>query len=221
MEWPFADPRDGSRNIIATIQVPIRRPNHTARRRLSPEAHRRGGACRAGTHAATLSLHSTALRRDHAARRIGQRQFGGLAVHAAMRWLEGAGTQQDGTRAARKGRDVPSGPGPGAPCRRRLRTLAPPSAVRTRKSRADAPQGRRGLRIGESARRPQGHGAERRGLPPRLRAAARGGSGARISRHGSPPPRPAGADLRSRPPKRAEHDSRPPSPAAPIRFTAD
>ena len=97
----------------------------------------------------------------------------------------------------------------------------PPSAVRTRKSRADAPQGRRGHRIGESARRPQGHGAERRGLPPRLRAAARGGSSARISRHGSPPPHPAGSDVRSRPPKRAEHDSRLPSPAPPIRFTAD
>ena len=179
MEWPFADPRDGSRNIIATIQVPIRRPNHTGRRSRAAESHRRGGACRAGAHAATLSLHATALRRDHAARRIGQRQFGGLAVHAAMRWLEGAGTPQDGTRAARKGRDVPSGPGHDAHCRRRLRTIAPPSAVRTRKSRADAPQGRRGLRIGESARRPQGHGAERRGLPPRLRAAGRGADPAR------------------------------------------
>ena len=38
------------------------------------------------------------------------------------------------------------------------------------------------------------------GFTPAAVAEARGGSGARISRNGSPPPRPAGADLRSRPP---------------------
>ena len=101
MKWPFADPRDGGRNIIATIQVPIRRPNHTARRARSPEAHRRGGARRAGAHAATLSLHSTALRRDHAAWRIGLRQFGGLAVHA----VAGRGRDSAGRHARR-----PQGP---------------------------------------------------------------------------------------------------------------
>ena len=54
------------------------------------------------------SLHATALRRVRAAGRIGQRRFGGLAVHAAMRWLEGARTPQDGARAAREGRDASS-----------------------------------------------------------------------------------------------------------------
>ena len=89
-----------------------------------------------------------------------------------------------------------------------------------RRRAAGAP-GTPNRQFGESARRPQGHGAERRGLPPRLRAAARGGSSAGISRNGSPPPRPAGSDVRSRPPGRAEHDSRLPSPAPPIRFTTD
>ena len=54
MEWPFADPRDGSRNIIATIQVPIRRPNHTGRRRRAADSHRRGAACRAGARPGRL-----------------------------------------------------------------------------------------------------------------------------------------------------------------------
>ena len=174
MEWPFADPRDGGRNIIATIQVPIRRPNHTARRGRSPEAHRRGGACRAGAHPAILSLHSTALRRDRAAWRIGQRQFGGLAVHAAMRWLEGAGTPQDGARAARKGRDAPSGPGPGAHCRRRLRTIAP--RLRPEPERA-AQTRRRGAGDSESAnRRAAPKGAAPKGAASRTASGPRRGA---------------------------------------------
>ena len=105
----------------------------------------------------------------------------------------------------------------GADCERshpRLRS-EPERAAQTR---------RRGAGDSESANRraaPKGTAPKGAACPPRLRAAARGGSGARISRHGSPPPHPAGSDVRSRPPKRAEHDSRPPSPAPPIRFTAD
>ena len=124
-------------------------PNHT----------RRDGACQANAHPAPSHRARSPLRRDRAAGRIGQRRFGGLAAHAAMRWLEGAGTPRDVARAARRGRDAPSGLGPGAHCRRRLRKIAPPSAVGTRKEPRGRAAGARGipnLQLGESAHRPKG-----------------------------------------------------------------
>ena len=72
----------------------------------------------------------------------------------------------------------------------------------------------------ESARRPQWQAVERRGIPPPP------GCGAGRIRRADFPTRIAVAAScgRGRPiaaPRRAEHDSRPPSPAPPIRFTAD
>ena len=128
--------------------MPIRRPSHASATGELP--NQAGAAAPAGPVLTppALSPRATALRRDHAAKRIGQRRFSGLTAHAAISWLEGTGTPQGGARAARKGRDAPSGPCPGAHCRHRLRAIAPPSALRTLKSRADAPQGHGGLRIG-------------------------------------------------------------------------
>ena len=73
----------------------------------------------------------------------------------------------------------------GAECERRT-----PSAVRTRKSRADAPQGRRGLRIGESARRPQGRCAERQVVQTHVwKFTRRGSPQLRSPRRGADPAR--------------------------------
>ena len=68
--------------------------------------------------------------------------------------------------------------------------VAPPSAARNRKSRADAPQGRRGLRIGESARRPQGRCAERRVVQTHVwKFTRRGSPQLRSPRRGADPAR--------------------------------
>ena len=138
---------------------PIRRPSHASAAGELPNHTRRDGACQANAHPAPSHRARSPLRRDRAAGRIGQRRFGGLAAHAAMRWLEGAGTPRDVARAARRGRDAPSGLGPGAHCRRRLRKIAPPSAVGTRKEPRGRAAGARGipnLQLGESAHRPKG-----------------------------------------------------------------
>ena len=178
-------------------------PQSRQRRRRAAESHRRGGTCRAGAHPATLSLHSTALRRDRAAWRDPPEAIR-RPRRACGHAVAGRGRDSAGRRTRR-----PQGPrrpvrprvrarNAGADCARshpRLRS-EPERAARTRlRGAGEAPD----RQIGESASRFQGRAAERRGLPPRLRAAARGGSGARTSRHGSPPPRLAGAGVRSRP----------------------